>query len=89
VFGASLIADAFRAATTGILMPLAPFQSESVPSTLIPLHRRWEEDGAAPRLFAALTLAITAIGILLMGLVLVFSEQWIDLLVGGFSEAAK
>lgn len=89
VFGASLIADAFRAATTGILMPLAPFQSESVPSTLIPLHRRWEEEGGAPRLFAALTLAITAVGILLMGLVLAFSEQWIDLLVGGFSEAAK
>lgn len=89
VFGASLVADAFRAATTGIMMPLAPFQSESVPATLIPLHRRWQEDMSAPRLFAALSIAITCVGILLMTLVIVFGRQWIDLLVGGFSAAAK
>ncbi|MDR3493032.1 MAG: lipid II flippase MurJ [Ancalomicrobiaceae bacterium] len=89
VFGASIVADGFRAATTGVMIPLAPFQNESVPAVLIPLHHRWQTEGRAPRLFAALALALTGLAALLAALVLSFAALWVDLLVGGFSPEAK
>jgi len=89
VLGASVVADAYRAATTGIMMPLAAFQNESVPTTLIPLHLRWQEANIAPRMFAALSIAVTAVGVVLLGLVIRFGAEWVDVLVGGFSPAGK
>jgi putative peptidoglycan lipid II flippase len=85
VFGASMVADAFRAAGTGTMLPLALFQNESVPAILIPTHKSWQEEGGAPRRFAALTVALTAIGVAIMAFIQVFGAAWVSALVGGFS----
>jgi len=89
VFGASMIADGFRAATTGTMLPLALFQNESVPAILIPTHRGWQDEGEAPRRFAALTVALTLIGLAIMVLVEMFGAAWVRALVGGFSPDAQ
>eukprot|EP01037_Dinobryon_pediforme_P015535 gene15535-15682_t len=85
VFGASLIADGFRAAITGTMLPLALLQNESVPTILIPLHRGWQDSGNAPRRFAALTIALTLVGLLIALVVLVLGKLWVGAIVGGFS----
>jgi putative peptidoglycan lipid II flippase len=85
VFGASVVADGFRAAITGTLLPLAMFQNESVPAILIPTHRSWQDEGDAPRRFAALTVALTLVGFAIMLLVVGFGATWVRALVGGFS----
>ena len=85
VFGASLIADGFRAAITGTMLPLALLQNESVPTILIPLHRGWQESGDAPRRFAALTVALTLLGLLIALVVLGLGKLWVGAIVGGFS----
>ncbi len=89
LFGASIVADGFRAATTGTLLPLALFQNESVPAILIPTHKGWQETGDAPRRFAALAVALTLISALIAVMVVVFGATWVRALVGGFSPDAQ
>lgn len=85
MFGTSITADAFRAAITGVLMPLALLQNETVPTVFIPMHRDWQARGDAPRRFAALAITLTLIGTLIMGAVLLLGSYWITAFVGGFS----
>jgi putative peptidoglycan lipid II flippase len=85
MFGASVTADAFRAAITGVLMPLVLLQNETVPTVFIPMHRDWQARGNAPRRFAALTIMLTLIGTLIMGVVLLLGSVWVSAFVGGFS----
>lgn len=89
VFGASIIADGFRAAVTGSMLPLALLQNESVPTILIPMHRGWQESGNAPKNFAALTVALTIVGVIIMSLVIGFGAIFVSLMVGGFSAEAQ
>jgi len=86
--GASMVADAFRGGQTACLLPLLFLQSESVPAILIPLYREWREDGSAPRRFAALTVSLTLLAVLLFIIVESFAPFWIDVLLAGFSQQA-
>ena len=47
LLGANIVADSFRGALTAVLLPVAPMQTDMLPSALIPLHRSWSEDGSA------------------------------------------
>lgn len=87
--GASMVADAFRLALTGVSMPVAIFLNESVPAVLIPLHRHWRENDQVARPFAALVVALGTIATLLAALVILFASQWTEALAGGFSPEAK
>lgn len=89
VFGASMIADGFRAAITGTILPLALMQNETVPTILIPMYRNWQEEGKAAKNFAALTLALTLVGFAIMSLVIGFCPLFVRTMVGGFSPEAQ
>ncbi|OYU50590.1 MAG: virulence factor MviN [Rhizobiales bacterium PAR1] len=89
MFGTSITADAFRAAITGVLMPLALLQNETVPTVFIPMHRDWQARGDAPRRFAALAITLTLIGTLIMGCVLMLGSYWITAFVGGFTQEGQ
>ena len=54
VLGASIVADGFRGALTGVLLPLILLQNDCVPALLIPLHKRWGGQGRVIRRFTAL-----------------------------------
>ncbi len=85
ILGASLVADSFRGALTGVLLPLILLQNEGVPAILIPLHKVWTEQGRAVPRFTALTIALTLVGTAVMATVEVFAHVWVDLILGGFS----
>ena len=89
VFGASMVADGFRAAITGTMLPLALLQNESVPTILIPMHREWQVQGDAPKHFAALTVALSLVGVAIMSLVIGLGALFVRLMVGGFSAEAQ
>lgn len=89
VFGASMVADGFRAAVTGTFLPLALLQNESVPTILIPMYREWQNQGNAPKQFAALTVALSLVGIAIMSLVIGFGALFVRLMVGGFAAEAQ
>lgn len=89
VFGASMVADGFRAAITGTMLPLALLQNESVPTILIPMHREWQDQGDAPKHFAALTVALSLVGLAIMSLVIGLGALFVRLMVGGFSAEAQ
>ena len=85
MFGTTVTADAFRASVAGVLLPLLVFRAETVPIIMIPMYRDWSNNPRIAQLFAALALTVTAIGTLIMGLVLWLSSLWVYALVGGFS----
>ena len=85
VLGASLVADSFRAATTGMLLPIILLQNEGVPAILIPLHQAWATQGVAVRRSTALTIGLTGVAIAIMLTLELFAPLWISLIVGGFS----
>ncbi len=85
VIGASLVADSFRGAITAVLLPLAFLQNEIVPAILIPMQRKALLDGRGPQHLAALTVALTAVAVLLMLAVQVMGQWWVGAVVGGFS----
>ena len=89
ILGTSIVADGFRSALTAVLLPLSLMANESVPVILIPMHRKAQEAGEAPRMLAALTVALTTAALVLMGGVQLLGPLWIDAIVGGFSPAAK
>ena len=83
LLGASFLADGFRGALAAVLLPMAPAQSDMLPSVLIPLYRDWREQGGpavpATGLAALLTLLATLIAIAVFAL----AALWVGLLVGG------
>jgi len=83
VFGASLPADAFRAAGTAVNAPLVPMQGEGVTAVMVPLHREWQGEGTAPEKLAALSAGLTAIAIAIMLAIELFAQWWTHLFVGG------
>jgi putative peptidoglycan lipid II flippase len=89
IFGASMIADVFRAAVTAVQLPLLPMLSETTPAVLIPMHRAWQVEGRAPVMLAALCLALGTGGVLAMLLVQITGPIWVRLLVGGFAEETQ
>ena len=89
LLGASVFADSFRGALTGVLLPVAPLQSDMLPSVLIPLHRSWREAGdPAPR-SACLALLLTCIATAAAVLVWVFAAPWVGVLVARFDADAQ
>ncbi|WP_315744726.1 MULTISPECIES: lipid II flippase MurJ [unclassified Bradyrhizobium] len=89
VLGASLIADGFRSATTAVLIPIAFLQNESVPAIMIPMHRAALQGDNPPRSLGALTIVIGALSTLVMLIVLLLGEIWVDAIVGGFSREGR
>jgi len=87
--GASMIADSFRGGFTAIFLPIGFLQSETVPAILIPTYRAWYATGEAARRFAGLSVALTLLAALLFLGVEAAAPAWIDILLGGFSEAAR
>lgn len=85
VLGASIVADGFRGALTGVLLPLILLQNDCVPALLIPLHKRWGGQGRVIRRFTALTIALTLAATLIMLALEGLARQWVDVIVGGFS----
>ncbi len=85
VLGATFVVDGFRGALTAVLLPVAPLGGDVIPGILIPLQRAWRAQGVGPRhamsLCAVFMLAASLVG----GLVWVFADAWVSLLVGGFS----
>lgn len=86
--GASIVSDGFRGALTAVLLPVAPIQSDSVPSVLIPLHREWAAAGHAPSRSTALAVTVTMIGMAVAVAVSMLAAPWIGTLVGHFDDAA-
>ena len=89
LIGASIVADSFRGALTAVLLPVAPIQSDSVPSVLIPLHREWAAAGETPTRSAALALIVTLLGCAVAIAVSLLAAPWIGLLVGQFDATAQ
>lgn len=87
--GASVIADSFRGGLTAVFLPLIFLQNESVPAILIPAYRQWNEEGDAPRRFAALTVAVVLVALALFFAVELTAPYWIEVLLGGFGENAR
>jgi len=89
VLGASLVADGFRGAVTAVMLPLAFLQNESVPAIMIPMHRDAMKTGNAPQRLGALTVAVTAVAVLLMLIIELLGENWIHAFVGGFTAEGR
>jgi putative peptidoglycan lipid II flippase len=86
VIGASLLADGFRGALTAMLLPLAFLQNESVPAVLVPLYKRWQQEGRAASALATMTLALGLVATLIMVAVILAGDVWVEAIVGGFDE---
>jgi putative peptidoglycan lipid II flippase len=84
VLGASMAADAFRAATTAVMLPLVFFQGESIAAIMIPMQRESRVNGDAPQQLAALTIAITLVAAALMLVIEMLGPLLVDAIVGGF-----
>ena len=89
LLGASVVADSFRGALTAVLLPVAPIQSDMLPSVLIPLHRSWEEAGNPAVRSAALAILLTLFGSLVAAAVCVLAAPWVGVLVGRFDADAQ
>ncbi len=89
MFGTTLTADAFRAALTGVFLPLAILQNETVPAVLIPMYRDWRERARIAQRFTALAITVTLLGAIIMAGVAWASSYWVMALVGGFTAEAR
>ena len=89
LLGANIVADSFRGALTAVLLPVAPIQSDMLPSVLIPLHRSWSEDGSAAARSAALAALLTLFATLVAAAVFALAAPWVGLLVGQFDADAQ
>lgn len=85
IVGVAIVADGFRAAISAILLPLAFLQNESVPAILIPMVKSAQRRGDAPRQLACMTLALTAISVLIMVMMLLFGDLLVRAMVAGFT----
>lgn len=82
VFGASLIADSFRGASTAVMMPLIPMAGENVSAVMIPMHRSWQAQGRAPANTAALCAGLGMTAMLIMLLIEFSGSWWVGFIVG-------
>lgn len=89
VLGASMLADSFRASMAAVMIPLAFLQNESVPAIMIPMHRDALARNDGPRSFAALTIVVAVISVVIMLIVQLLGELWINAVVGGFSPEGR
>jgi putative peptidoglycan lipid II flippase len=89
VLGASLVADGFRAALAAVLIPLAFLQNESVPAIMIPMHREAMERDDAPQSLGALTIVIGLVAAMVMVIIQLLGEWWVDAMVGGFTDQGR
>jgi putative peptidoglycan lipid II flippase len=89
VFGASAIADSFRAGVTAVGLPLLPMEVETVPAVLVPLHQELQRKRIAAKVFAALVLALTLVAVGLMMIIQWLGPLWIRLIVGGMSQESQ
>jgi len=93
LLGANIVADSFRGALTGVLLPVAPIQSDMLPSVLIPLHRSWceagSEQGGQAQRSAALAILLTLFASLVAAAVYVLAAPWVGVLVGQFDAEAR
>lgn len=89
LLGANIVADSFRGALTAVLLPVAPMQTDMLPSALIPLHRSWSEGGSAAARSAALAALLTLIATVVAAAVFALAAPWVGLLVGQFDAEAK
>ncbi len=89
VLGASLVADGFRAALAAVMIPLAFLQNESVPAIMIPMHREALKGDDAPRSLGALTIVAGLIATLVMLVIQLLGEWWVDAMVGGFTQEGR
>ena len=89
VLGASLVADGFRAALAAVLIPLAFLQNESVPAIMIPMHREAMERDDAPQSLGALTIVVGLVAAMVMVIIELLGEWWVDAMVGGFTEQGR
>jgi putative peptidoglycan lipid II flippase len=89
VLGASLIADGFRGALTAVLIPLAFLQNESVPAIMIPMHREAMARDDAPRSLGALTIVVGLVAAVIMVVIQLLGEWWVDAMVGGFTDEGR
>ena len=89
VLGASMVADGFRGATVAVLIPIAFLQNETVPAVMIPMHRQALEGDDPPRSLGALTVVIALISTVVMLIVQLLGEVWINAIVGGFSAEGR
>ena len=85
VLGASIVADSFRGGMTAVLLPLLMLQNEGVPAILIPMYRDWRPSGQAPKRFAALTVALFFVAVMIFVLLQAMAPFWVGIVVGGFS----
>lgn len=89
VVGVAALADSFRSSITIILVPLAFLQNESVPAILIPRMQEAGRKGEAAHRLAAMTIALTSIGTLLMLLTMLIANYLVDAMIAGVSPAEK
>jgi len=89
VVGVAALADSFRSSLTIILVPLAFLQNESVPAILIPRMQEARRAGMAAHRLAAMTVALTSIGALLMLLTMISTTILVDAMLTGVSEAEQ
>lgn len=89
LIGASIVSDSFRGALTAVLLPVAPIQSDSVPSVLIPLHREWEARGEAPARSMALAVLVMLVGVVVAIIISLLAAPWVGALVGHFDAQAQ
>jgi putative peptidoglycan lipid II flippase len=89
LLGANIVADSFRGALTAVLLPVAPVQSDMLPSVLIPLHRDWREEGCAAQRSAAVAFLLTLVATVVAVAVFALAAPWVGVLVGGFGAHAQ
>jgi putative peptidoglycan lipid II flippase len=87
--GANLVADSLRGAMVAVLMPIAPLQGDLVPSTLVPLYNEWRSEQRSSRMMSSLCLAFVAIAVAFAVLIVLFTDSYVGLLVGGFGTEAQ
>lgn len=89
VVGVAALADSFRGALTIIMLPLAFMQNESVPAILIPRMQEAGRNGEGAQRLAAMTVALSSIGALLMVLTIAIAHVLVDTMLSGAADAQK
>lgn len=81
--GVAALADSFRSSITIILLPLAFLQNESVPAILIPRMQDAGKKGEAAHRLAAMTIALTLIGFILMLITMAITPWLVNTMLSG------
>jgi putative peptidoglycan lipid II flippase len=85
VIGTAVVADAFRASITLVLLPISFFQAEMVPAVLIPMQQEAIRNGRGPITLGALSVALASISAVLMALLQGLGFVLVAAVVPGFS----